>query len=309
MEFEDSDACQNSTWFNYSVVNSTSVLADWIYWLIYGWTTHTHTLTHTHTHKVLTLTFYCLSPSLSLVFYQMGLGSESQQRKRKAPAPPPTPASITSGSDDTSTSPEPTPDNYATTTPTAFCTKVTESAPVSSTTVIVHTVKPVPLKKVAQPAIQTASSPTPSSSTTDSLATQYSSSEVSHSLDDSDADLEAGSYYSTLTSSTASGSVRMQPAMKSSSSRMEESEMSSSMAAKSSQEGASASSSRLETESAVNLKLDEVESNRHSAMGKWHTFSTAHANKQSCTWHRKTVDFGRLQFRFRLLNSRWDEIR
>ncbi|XP_035020028.2 protein cordon-bleu isoform X2 [Hippoglossus stenolepis] len=200
--------------------------------------------------------------------YQMGLGSESLQRKRKAPAPPPTPASITSGSDDTSASAAPTPDIYATITPIAFRTKVTESAPVSSTTVIVHTIKPVPLKKVTQPAIPTASSPTPSSSTTDSLATQDSSSEISHSLDDSDADLDqAGSYYSTLTSSTASGSVRMQPATKSSSSRMEESEMSSSIAAKSSQEGASASSSRLETESAVNLKLDEVESNRHSAMG------------------------------------------
>ncbi|XP_062254478.1 protein cordon-bleu isoform X2 [Platichthys flesus] len=190
--------------------------------------------------------------------YQMGLGSESQQRKRKAPAPPPTPASITPGSDDI----------YATITPAALRTKVAESAPVSSTTVIVHTIKPVPLKNVAQPVIPTASSPTPSSSTTDSLATHDSSSEISHSLEDSDADLDqAGSYYSTLTSSTASGSVRMQPAKKSSSSRMEESEMSSSMAAKSNQEGASASSSSLETESAINLKLDEVESNRHSAMG------------------------------------------
>ncbi|XP_069393439.1 protein cordon-bleu isoform X3 [Paralichthys olivaceus] len=198
--------------------------------------------------------------------YQMGLGSESQQRKRKAPAPPPTPASI---SDDTSDSAAPTPDIYTTETPTpAFRTKVAESAPVSSTTVIVHTIKPVPLKTVAQPAIPTTSSPTPSSSTTDSLATQDSSSELSHSLDDSDADLDqAGSSCSTLTSSTASGSVRMQPAKKSPSSRMEESERSSSMAVKSNQEGASVSSSRSETESAHNLKLDEVESNRHSAMG------------------------------------------
>ncbi|XP_060936514.1 protein cordon-bleu isoform X2 [Limanda limanda] len=213
--------------------------------------------------------------------YQMVLGSESQQRKRKAPAPPPTPASITSGSDDTSASAAPTPDIYATIIPSALRTKVPESAPVSSTTVIVHTIKPVPLEKVAQPAIPTASSPTPSSSTTDSLATQDSSSEISHSLNDSDADLDqAGSYYSTLTSSTASGSVRMQPATKSSSSRMEESEMSSSVAAESNQEGASASSSRLETESAVNLKLDEVESNRHSSMAWLHSMGRSAASGQ-----------------------------
>ncbi|CAB1454347.1 unnamed protein product [Pleuronectes platessa] len=228
--------------------------------------------------------------------YQMGLGSESQQRKRKAPAPPPTPASITPGSDDTSASAAPTPDIYATIIPAALRTKVAESAPVSSTTVIVHTIKPVPLKNVAKPAIPTASSPTPSSSTTDSLATQDSSSEISHSLDDSDADLDqAGSYYSTLTSSTASGSVRMQPATKSSSSRMEESEMSSNMAAKSNQEEASASSSSLETESAVNLKLDEVESNRHSAMAWLHSMGHSAASGQRAeieTPEEETVSLG-----------------
>lgn len=50
---------------------------------------------------------------------------------------------------------------------------------------------------------------------------------------------------------------------------MEELEKSSSMAAKFNQETNSASSSRSETESALNLKLDEVENNRHSAMGKY----------------------------------------
>ncbi|GLD71478.1 protein cordon-bleu isoform X1, partial [Lates japonicus] len=199
---------------------------------------------------------------------QMGLGSESQQRKRKAPAPPPTPASITPGSDDTSASAAPTPDSHATETPTpAFRSKVAQSVPVSSTIVVMQTVKPAPLKTAVQPAIPATSSPTPSSSTTDSLAVQDSSSELSHSLDDSDADLDqAGSQCSSLSSSTVSGSVLVQPAPKSFSSRMEESQKSSSLAAKLNQEVISASSSRSETESALNLKLDEVENNRHSAM-------------------------------------------
>uniref|UniRef100_A0A3B4YEC9 Cordon-bleu WH2 repeat protein n=1 Tax=Seriola lalandi dorsalis TaxID=1841481 RepID=A0A3B4YEC9_SERLL len=205
---------------------------------------------------------------MSFEGYQMALGSESQQRKRKAPAPPPTPASITPGFDDTSTSPSPTPDSLAIETPTpALRTKVAQSVPASSTIVVMQTMKPAPLKVAIQPATPTASSPTPSSSTTDSLALQDSSSDLSHSLDDSDADLDqTGSYCSTLTSSTVSGSVRVQPATKSSSSRMEESEMSSSTATKLNQEVTSTSSSRSEMESALNLKLDEVENNRHSAM-------------------------------------------
>lgn len=60
----------------------------------------------------------------------------------------------------------------------------------------------------------------------------------------------------------------VQPAVKSSSNQMEESEMSSSMAAQLNQEVTSASSSRSENESDLNLKLDEVE-NRHSTMGKY----------------------------------------
>ncbi|KAM9352763.1 protein cordon-bleu [Symphorus nematophorus] len=201
-------------------------------------------------------------------------GSESQQRKRKAPAPPPTPASITPGPDDTSTSAAPTPDSHATETPIpASRSKVAQSTTVSTPTVVTQTVKQVPLKTPVQPppvaaATPTPSSPTPSSSTTDSLAVQDSSSDLSHSLDDSDADLDQiGSQCSSLTSSTMSGSVQVQPTTKSTSSRMEESEKSSSTAVKLDQEATSASSSRSETESALNLKLDEVENNRHSAMG------------------------------------------
>uniref|UniRef100_A0A3B5B587 Cordon-bleu WH2 repeat protein n=1 Tax=Stegastes partitus TaxID=144197 RepID=A0A3B5B587_9TELE len=217
------------------------------------------------------LTFYCLPPFLSLAFYQMGLGSESQQRKRKAPAPPPTPTSLTQGSDDASTSAAPSPDGQATEIPTpAFRTTVVQSTTVSTATVVMETVKPGPIKIEAQPppvsnATPTPSSPTPSSSTTDSLVVQDSSSELSHSLDDSDADLDqAGSHCSTLTSSTASGSVWVNATTKSSSSKMEES--ATVIVVKLKEEVTSDSSSRSETESALNLKLDEVENNRHSAM-------------------------------------------
>ncbi|XP_018540661.1 protein cordon-bleu isoform X8 [Lates calcarifer] len=226
---------------------------------------------------------------------QMGPGSESQQRKRKAPAPPPTPASITPGSDETSASTAPTPDSHATETPTpAFRSKVAQSVPVSSTIVVMQTVKPAPLKTAVQPAIPATSSPTPSSSTTDSLAVQDSSSELSHSLDDSDADLDqAGSQCSSLSSSTVSGSVLVQPAPKSFSSRMEESQESSSLAAKLNQEVISASSSRSETESALNLKLDEVENNRHSAMAWLHSSSAARGQKpETETPEAETLSLG-----------------
>uniref|UniRef100_A0A8P4GGI6 Cordon-bleu WH2 repeat protein n=1 Tax=Dicentrarchus labrax TaxID=13489 RepID=A0A8P4GGI6_DICLA len=226
------------------------------------------------------------TPSMGHTFdgYQMGLGSESQQRKRKAPAPPPTPASITTSLDDTSSSANPTPDSHATETPTpAFRTKVSQSTTVSATTVVLQKVKPVP---AAQPppgsaATPTPSSPTPSSSTSDSLAVQDSSSELSQSLNDSDADLDqTGSQCSSLTSSTGSRSVRVQPMKKSSSSRMKESEKSSSMAAKLDQEETSASGSKSDTESALNLKLDEVENNRHSAMAWLHSMRSSAASGQ-----------------------------
>ncbi|XP_063735390.1 protein cordon-bleu isoform X3 [Eleginops maclovinus] len=201
--------------------------------------------------------------------YEMGLGTETLQRKRKAPAPPPTP-----GPDDTSTSPSPSLDATEAPTP-AFHIKVAQSNTVSSTTVVTQTVKPVPLKTVAQPPPVIAASPSPSSptpsgssTTTDSLAVQDSSSELSHSLDDSDADLDqAVSYCSTLTSSTESGSARVQPAKKSSSSRVGESQKARSTTAKLDQKATSTVSSRSDTESALNLKLDDLEHNRNSAMG------------------------------------------
>ncbi|XP_028280954.1 protein cordon-bleu isoform X3 [Parambassis ranga] len=208
------------------------------------------------------------TPSMGLTSfdsYQMGLGSESQQRKRKAPAPPPTPTSITQASNDTSTSPAPTPDSVVIETPTpAFRTKVSQSTTTSATTVVITTVQQPSFKKAERPpppvcdASPTPSSPTPSSSTTGSLVVQDTSSELSQSLDDSDADLDqAGSYYS----STVSGSAKVQLNKKSSSSRIEES------ASSTASQSNLGSSSRSDTESALNLKLDEVENNRKSAIG------------------------------------------
>ncbi|XP_072250756.1 protein cordon-bleu isoform X2 [Leuresthes tenuis] len=199
----------------------------------------------------------------------VGLGSESQLRKRKAPAPPPTPSSLTQESDYTSTPAAPTPESPTVeiSTP-AYCTKVAQSTTVSDASVVVQMVKPAPLKISVQPppvreASPTPSSPSTSSSTNDSLAVQDSSSELGHSLDDSDADLElSGSCCST--SSTASGSVQTQPATKSSRSTMLKS--TSSPPARKNQEESSDISSRSETESALNLKLEEVENNRHSAI-------------------------------------------
>ncbi|XP_068611822.1 protein cordon-bleu [Brachionichthys hirsutus] len=196
--------------------------------------------------------------------HQMGPASESQQRKRKAPAPPPTPASITPGPDGTSSPATPSPDSHATETPTPVPrANAVQSTAISATTVVTHTVKPVPLNTAAHPPPLSAAVQNPSSNTTDILTVQDSSSELSHSLEDSDSDLDqAGSRISSLTSSTASGSVLPQPTTKCSSNRMEES-----VAAKLNEETSSADSSRSESESALNLKLDEVEANRHSAMG------------------------------------------
>ncbi|KAK2844289.1 hypothetical protein Q5P01_010948 [Channa striata] len=211
----------------------------------------------------------------SLEGYQMGHGSESQQRKRKAPAPPPTPASITPGSDDSLISGAPPPDSYATKTPTpVFRTKVVQSIPVSATLEGTDTKKQLHLKSTVDPssvypAALNAHSPTPSSSsTTDSLAVQDSSSELSRSLGDSDVELDqAGSHCSTLTGSTVSELVQAQPTVKSSSCKTGELGKSSSMAATFDQEAAVAINSRSESELALGLKVDEVENNRHSAMG------------------------------------------
>ncbi|KAL6108914.1 cobl [Pungitius sinensis] len=213
--------------------------------------------------------------------YEMGLGSESQQRKRKAPAPPPTPASISPGPDGTSTSAASSPDSPATERASpAFCNEAAQSNAVPATPV--KTAQPVNPSPGGS-ASSTPSSPTPSSSTGDSLAVQDSSSELSRSLDDSDADVEqAASYCSTLSSSAASGSVRLQPA-----------EVEVSEKAKLGREATSASSSRSESESALNLKRDDVENHRHSAMAWLHSKqgSTASCRKPE-TPEEETMSLG-----------------
>lgn len=189
----------------------------------------------------------------------MDLALENQ-RKRKAPAPPPTPPSITQSSDDTSTPTTLSTDQIPTP---ASRNKVAQSTTVSDVSVVVQTMKPSPRKRTVQPlpvcnVTPTPSSPSLSSSTTDSLAVQDSSSEFSRSLDDSDVDLEqAGSPCSTP--STASSSVKIQSTAKESISAP----------GQKGQDFNSDSSSRSDTELALNLKLDEVENSRHSGMGKY----------------------------------------
>uniref|UniRef100_UPI003AACE3D7 protein cordon-bleu-like n=1 Tax=Centroberyx gerrardi TaxID=166262 RepID=UPI003AACE3D7 len=229
------------------------------------------------------------TPSLghySFEAYQMGLGSESQQRKRKAPAPPPTPASITPGPDDTSTSATPTPDSRAAETPApASHIKAVHSITVSPTAAV--TTGPISPKAAAH-ATPVPSSPASSSTTLDSLAVQDSSSDLSHSIDDSDVDPDPAGFLCSSSSSSSTAGVstpaRAQLTTTSSapSSRMEqESEGASSMADQSDQEAAAASSSGSETESALNLKLDEVENNRHSAIAWLHSLQRSGAGGQA----------------------------
>lgn len=212
--------------------------------------------------------------------YQISLGLESQQRKRKAPAPPPTPVSLTPGSDDTFTSVATTPVSQLTETPTPSSrSKVAQSSTVT-TTVVIQNVKP-DATVTALPAVcsasQAPSSPTPSCVTSESLAVQYSSSELSQSLDDSEAD--PGSNCSTTTGSTISRSAQARTITKSttSSSMMEKSEMTN----KAVSDVTSTSSSRSDTESAMNLKMDEAENNRHSGVAWLHSMQSPAPKCQS----------------------------
>ncbi|XP_028326062.1 protein cordon-bleu isoform X3 [Gouania willdenowi] len=193
------------------------------------------------------------------------MGSSSQLRKRKAPAPPPTPISISQGFDDASTSTTSTPDSISEMPPPLHLTKVAESTTFSEVTLITQTVKPAPLKVSVQP-LSVGDAGSTSSSTPDSMARRDSSSELSHSLDDSDTDLDqAGSHCSTLTSSSVSGSVQVLSETKSSFTEVDKA--ASNVDTQMSQEVVSDSSSRSDTESTLNVRLNEVENNRHSAIG------------------------------------------
>ncbi|XP_077431862.1 protein cordon-bleu isoform X2 [Vanacampus margaritifer] len=197
--------------------------------------------------------------------YQMGSGSESQHRKRKAPAPPSDADSITPHPNCASASSTPTPDSPASDKHSpAFRTKITQSSPISSTTVKT-TVKPQSLEMKGQPpstvtVVPISASPTPSSSTAGSQVLQDSSSELSHSPDsDLDTD-DTASHYSTLTSSTsgtASRSVRTKPPTDRPSTKLKELDKVSSRMGK------------LESGPALtglSWTEDDVDNNRHSKM-------------------------------------------
>ncbi|XP_068452449.1 protein cordon-bleu isoform X2 [Clinocottus analis] len=230
--------------------------------------------------------------------YEAGLGSESQQRKRKAPAPPPTPASISPDPDDTSSSASPTSDDPVTETPARgfFHNDAVQSNAASATAVTTQAAKRVPLDPATVNASPTPSSPTPSSSssggggssTAESLAVQDSSSELSRSLDDSDLD-QAVSYCSTLSSGggEASGSARVPSATESPGGGAAESEKEAGRRV--------ATSAGIETESTpnMNLKVDDVENNRHSAMAWLHSMQSSAAGcRKAETPEEETASLG-----------------
>ncbi|XP_054897909.1 protein cordon-bleu isoform X2 [Poeciliopsis prolifica] len=196
---------------------------------------------------------------------QEGPSSEGQ-RKRKAPPPPPTPSPSALDSDDPSATVVSVSNLRSIEIPTPVPrTRTPQSPTFSDDSVVMQTAevshgekapKPPPVRDATPPR----SSPSPSSSTTDSLVVQDSSSELSRSLDDSDVDLDqAGSRCST--SSTASGPVQVQLSIKKSNMTATQQKV----------EKSSDSNSRSDSESALNLTLDEVENNRHSGMGWLHS--------------------------------------
>lgn len=202
--------------------------------------------------------------------------------------PPSTTNSATSGPDNASASVTPTPANQTAPAPVSI-TKVAQSSTSSASAVVKETENPLSLKTaVGPPAVHAAtpSSSSESSSTPESVASNNSSSELSHSLEDTDTDLDpdqTGSQCSSLSSSTVSSSVLVQPTIKSSSNQVEESEKSLRTSAKSEQETTTASNSRPETDSDLNLKLDEAEK-RHSAMGKYSGNDMKMVKSQHRTW-------------------------
>ncbi|KAK7887185.1 hypothetical protein WMY93_026806 [Mugilogobius chulae] len=116
-------------------------------------------------------------------------------------------------------------------------------------------------------------SSTPSSTTSDSLVVQDSSSELSQSLEESD----AASHCSTTTGSMVSGPTKAQTMTKSSISKTEESESTTNVSIS---DVTTASSSRPDAQSAINLKMEETENNRHSGVAWLHSMQTSAAKAQ-----------------------------
>ncbi|KAJ0000189.1 hypothetical protein NQD34_012031 [Periophthalmus magnuspinnatus] len=207
---------------------------------------------------------------------QISLGLDAQQRKRKAPAPPPTPVSLSSGSEDVSATATPVSQHIQDPTP-VFHTKGSESTTLTTTTtVVIEDMKPVaPITEQSAACFTSLDlrPSTPSSTTSDSLAVQDSSSEFSQSLEESD----AASHCSTTTGTTVSGFAQVQSITKSSISRTKKSESTTNI---SSADVTTASSSRSDTESAINLKMEETENNRHSGVAWLHSMQSSAAKGQ-----------------------------
>ncbi|CAL8289412.1 unnamed protein product [Merluccius merluccius] len=189
----------------------------------------------------------------SLDGYQMGLGSDSQLRKRKAPAAPPTESSATPSLEDTSTSATPTCDSTPVPTPAARTklTQTTPTAPKAATAAVqpVRALAATPTPSLTSSCVSTsaASSPAPSTTTGGSPAAPDSSS---------------SSPNTTTTTSTSTTSISS-----AASSRVEKSVQ----AGVSEAERLSRSSKGGEQESAVELRVDAMESNRHSAVAWLHS--------------------------------------
>uniref|UniRef100_A0A8C7XUZ1 Cordon-bleu WH2 repeat protein n=1 Tax=Oryzias sinensis TaxID=183150 RepID=A0A8C7XUZ1_9TELE len=204
---------------------------------------------------------------------QVGLFSESQQKRKKAPPPP---TFILQQDSDSSPPPVPqTSNGHSTEAPTpAHRINATQSNAGSDVPVELQTAEPAPLKQLEEPPLMSdatpnPSSPSPSSSSNGSLTMQESSSELCQSLDDSDLDLDA----SRCSSATSSSSVQLHPTTQSSSSKTVASSSSGSVVTN--KEVNSDSSSKSDTESALNLKLDEVENNRQSAVAWIYSMDTS----------------------------------
>ncbi|XP_055019296.1 protein cordon-bleu isoform X2 [Boleophthalmus pectinirostris] len=195
---------------------------------------------------------------------QMSLGTDTQQRKRKAPVPPPTPVSLSSGSEDISATATPVSQHIQAPTP------VEESTTFTTTTVVIEDMTPVTVQSAVCFNSLDLRSSTPSSTNSDSLAVQDSSSELSQSLEESD----AASHCSITTGSSVRGLAHAQAITKGSISRTEKSESTTNISAS---DVTTASSSRSDTESAINLKMEETDNNRHSGVAWLHSMQSSAA--------------------------------
>ncbi|KAM6968163.1 protein cordon-bleu [Aplochiton taeniatus] len=188
--------------------------------------------------------------------YQVTPGSprsESQLRKRKAPVPPPTPTS------DTPVAPPTTPTSV---TPAPETSTFTSATPA-----------PAPRSTAPQSGVRASPPNLTASSSASSLPPLDSCSELSHSLEDSDPDPDpAESLRSTSSSYSNSSSVGVSVPSATVAATLTTTATSSTPSSLGDQSETAASNSV--SEETLDLKLDEVENNRHSAMAWLHSQQT-----------------------------------